>query len=534
MADTPTDVLVGAYPDIDAATSDFDALAALVEDKQITMEAAILITHAADGSVTVAQTADHRGRKGVEWGGAVGVLVGLAAPPLLAATAVGAVAGGLIGKFVDKRLETEMHDKIGENLPAGYGRDHRGVRRLAAARGRAGDAGSAREVARPDGQERPEGAQGRSRGGNGQVRPRPHGAPDPGPHVRRHDRPDDRPRRSPTGRSSPGPKAPEGAPNVLLILIDDAGFGQPDTFGGGIRTPNMTRVQKEGLTYNRFHVVALCSPTRAAMLTGRNQHRVGMGSVAEFPGPFPGYTGARPKSCTALPRILTRERVRHRRLRQVAHDAGPRAGSRRPLRPLADSLGLRPLLGLPERGCGPVRSARSARQHEHRRARGQGKRTTSRTTSPTSRSSGCTRCGRRTPEKPWFLYYSTGCAHAPHHVAKEWADKYKGVFDDGWDAYRERTFARQKELGVIPQDAELTERPDLFAGVGLARRRLEEALRPPDGGLRGLPGQRRLERRPPARRRRGDGRPRRHARRLHLGRQRRQHGGDDDRARSTR
>ena len=119
MADTPTDVLVGAYPDIDAAMKEFDALAKLVEDKKVKMEAAILITHAEDGSVTVAQTADHRGRKGVEWGGAVGVLVGLAAPPLLAATAAGAVAGGLIGKFVDKRLETEMHDKIGENLPAG-------------------------------------------------------------------------------------------------------------------------------------------------------------------------------------------------------------------------------------------------------------------------------------------------------------------------------------------------------------------------------------------------------------------------------
>ena len=93
----------------------------------------------------------------------------------------------------------------------------------------------------------------------------------------------------------PGPKAPEDAPNVLLILIDDAGFGQPDTFGGPIATPNLTRVGQMGLYYNRFHVVALCSPTRAAMLTGRNQHRVGMGSVAEFPGPFPGYTGAVPQ-----------------------------------------------------------------------------------------------------------------------------------------------------------------------------------------------------------------------------------------------
>ena len=95
--------------------------------------------------------------------------------------------------------------------------------------------------------------------------------------------------------------APEGAPNVLIMLIDDAGFGGPSTFGGAIKTPNLTRVQQMGLTYNRFHVTAVCSPTRAAMLTGRNNHRVGFGSIAEYPGPFPGYTAAVPKSCAALP-----------------------------------------------------------------------------------------------------------------------------------------------------------------------------------------------------------------------------------------
>ena len=91
---------------------------------------------------------------------------------------------------------------------------------------------------------------------------------------------------------------------MLIILVDDAGFGGPETFGGEIRTPTLTRVQQMGLTYNRFHVTAVCSPTRAALLTGRNHHRVGMGGIAEFPGPFPGYTGTRPRSCTALPRIL--------------------------------------------------------------------------------------------------------------------------------------------------------------------------------------------------------------------------------------
>ena len=101
-----------------------------------------------------------------------------------------------------------------------------------------------------------------------------------------------------------GPQAPDDAPNVLIVLIDDAGFGGPNTFGGSIETPNLTRVQNMGLTFNRFHVTAVCSPTRAAMLTGRNHHRVGMGTIAEMPAPYPGYTGMRPRTCTPLPRIL--------------------------------------------------------------------------------------------------------------------------------------------------------------------------------------------------------------------------------------
>ena len=459
MADTPTDVLVCAYPDIEAATKDFDALAALVEGKKVEMEAAILITHAQDGTVTVAQTADHRGRKGVEWGGAVGVLVGLAAPPLLAATAVGAVAGGLIGKFVDKRLETEMHDKIGENLPlgtAGIITAFDDSQRLAVEQ--ALPDALAKSIVQTD-------KKGMKALKDGLAEAMGKFVPDrtvlPIP---------DRAFGGTAGRTLDtsvadwtivaGPKAPEEAPNVLLILIDDAGFGQPDTFGGGIRTPNMTRIQKEGLTYNRFHVVALCSPTRAATLTGRNQHRVGMGSVAEFPGPFPGYTGARPRTCTALPRILRENGYVtggfgkwHMTPDREQGAAGPfdhwplgwgfdhywgflsgAAGQYDPLVSLDNTN-----IGVPEGKdyYFPDDLTDKAVEWLHAvRAQDAG--------------------------KPWFLYYSTGCAHAPHHVAKEWADKYKGAFDDGWDAYRERTFARQKELGVIPQDAELTPRPDLF------------------------------------------------------------------------
>ena len=152
----------------------------------------------------------------------------------------------------------------------------------------------------------------------------------------------------------PGPKAPDGAPNVLICLIDDAGFGQPDTFGGPIRTPSMTRVQRMGLTYDRFHVTAVCSPTRAALLTGRNQHRMGFGSIAEYPGPFPGYTTAKPKTCAGLPQILRENGYVTGGVWQVASDPGHVQGAAGPFDHWPQSWGACPLVGVPERGAGPV------------------------------------------------------------------------------------------------------------------------------------------------------------------------------------
>ena len=261
----------------------------------------------------------------------------------------------------------------------------------------------------------------------------------------------------------PGPKAPESAPNVLLVLIDDAGYGSPETFGGPVRTPALTRVQQMGLAYNRFHVTAVCSPTRAALLTGRNQHRVGFGSIAEYPGPFPGYTASKPRSCTAVPRILKENGYVtggfgkwHLTPNNIQGAAGPfdlwpkswgfdhwwgflsgAAGQYDPIITQDDWV-----LGVPEgtddKGYYFPDDITDKSIEWLHRVRAQD------------------------ADKPWFLFYSTGCAHAPHHVAPEWADRYKGVFDDGWDKLRERTFQRQKELGIIPPDAELTERPDAF------------------------------------------------------------------------
>ncbi|MGL6280041.1 MAG: sulfatase-like hydrolase/transferase, partial [Gaiella sp.] len=261
----------------------------------------------------------------------------------------------------------------------------------------------------------------------------------------------------------PGPKAPEGAPNVLLCIIDDAGFGAPDTFGGPVRTPAFTRVGELGAQYNAFHVTAVCSPTRAALLTGRNQHRVGFGSIAEYPGPFPGYTAQKPKSCAALPRILRENGYVtggfgkwHLTPNNVQGAAGPfdlwpkswgfdhwwgflsgAAGQYDPIVTMDDWVE-----GVPEAEDGgeyyfPDDITDKAVDWV-KRVRAQD------------------------ATKPWFMFYSTGCAHAPHHVATEWSDRYKGQFDDGWDALRERTLARQKELGIVPADTELTDRPDAF------------------------------------------------------------------------
>jgi arylsulfatase A-like enzyme/uncharacterized membrane protein len=462
MAETPTDVLVAGYQDVETAAKDFDGLAQLVEDKKVEIEGAILVTHSKDGTVNVQQTADHRGRKGLEWGGGVGLVVGLAAPPLLATTAAGAVAGGLIGKFVDHRVENTIHDKIGENLPPGTA----GIiavfddgQRLAVEQALAGS--PAKSVVQTDkkGTAALKSSLGEAMGKFVQDRtvlPIP-----------------DRAFGGTAGKTLDesvedwmliaGPKAPEGAPNVLLILIDDAGFGQPDTFGGPIATPNMTRVGKSGLVYNRFHVVALCSPTRAATLTGRNQHRVGMGSVAEFPGPFPGYTGAVPRTCTPFSRVLRENgyvtggfgkwHLTPDREQGAAGSFGhwPQAwgfdhfwgflsGAAGQWDPLVSMDNTN--IGVPEGTDGkpyyfPDDLTDKAVEWLHA-------------------------VRAQDAQKPWFLYYSTGCAHAPHHVAKEWADKYKGKFDQGWDVYREETFERQKKLGVIPQNAVLTERPDIF------------------------------------------------------------------------
>ena len=206
--------------------------------------------------------------------------------------------------------------------------------------------------------------------------------------------------------------------------------------------------------------------------------------VGEFAGPFPGYTAMLPEGLRAVREDAAGERLLDRGVRQVAPDAGQPAGSGRPVRPLAERARLRLLLGLPRRRGRPVRPGDHREQHERSACRRR-RTSTSPTRWPTRRSSGCTACAPRTPSKPWFAYFSTGCQpRAAPRRRPSGRDKYKGEFDQGWDELREETFARQKQLGVDPgrRGADAADRRD--AGLGLADETQQAPLRAPDGGLR--------------------------------------------------
>jgi arylsulfatase len=460
MAETPTDVLVAGYQDIDEATRDFEALVALVKAKRLSIEGVILVTHAQDGSVSVRQTGDDLGRTGAGWGGGVGLAVGLFAPPLLASVAVGAAAGGVIGKFASHRVEHEIRDKIGENLPPGSA----GIiavfddeQRLAVGQALAG--AQLRSVVQSD-KQGVRALKDSLAEAMGKFNPDRTVLPIPDPNFA-----------GTVGRTLDAsvadwtinmtPSPPRGAPNVLLVLIDDAGFGNPSTFGGPVATPAMTRVGGQGLTYNGFHVTALCSPTRAALLTGRNHHTVGFGSIGELPGPFPGYSASVPRNCAPFVRTLQANGYStagfgkwHLTPDHLQGGAGPfdrwpnawgfdhfwgilggEAGQYDPLITQDNTT-----LGVP--------TATDTRQYYW----------PDDLTDQTVRWLHQVRA--QDSEKPWFVYYSTGCSHAPHQVAVEWSEKYRGKFDQGWDVLREQTFERQKALGVIPPDTVLTPRPD--------------------------------------------------------------------------
>ncbi len=247
-----------------------------------------------------------------------------------------------------------------------------------------------------------------------------------------------------------------GAPNVLIILLDDVGFGQASTFGGEMNTPTLTRLASQGISYNTFHTTAICSPTRAALLTGRNHQRVGNGTIAERAVDWDGYTGVIPKTSATMAEVLRHYGYRTAAFGKWHNTPADQTTAMGPFDRWPTGHGFDYFYGF---------LAGETSQWEPRLVEN----TTAvepphdekyhLTEDMAARGIDWLRKHRSfAPDKPFFMYWAPGAAHGPHQVGKEWSDKYKGKFDDGWDAYRERVFARQKQLGWIPADTKLTPR----------------------------------------------------------------------------
>jgi arylsulfatase len=252
-------------------------------------------------------------------------------------------------------------------------------------------------------------------------------------------------------------RPPEQAPNVLLILLDDVGFGASSAFGGPVHTPTAERLAAGGLKYSRFHTTSLCAPTRAALLSGRNHHSVGMGHITETATASPGYSSVRPNSATPLAEILRQNGYNTAQFGKCHEVPVWESGPTGPFDHWPTNSGFEKFYGFiggetnqwapalvdgttaidppddPDYHLMPDLADQAVAYVRQQKS--------------------------LTPDKPFFLYFSPGATHTPHHVPKDWIPRYRGQFDQGWDAVREATFQRQKELGVIPADARLTARP---------------------------------------------------------------------------
>ncbi len=255
-------------------------------------------------------------------------------------------------------------------------------------------------------------------------------------------------------------RPPRGAPNVLIVLLDDVGFGASSAFGGPCATPVAERLAANGLSYSRFHTTALCSPSRQALLTGRNHHSVGMGGITEIATSAPGYSSVRPKATAPLPETLRLNGYSTAQFGKCHEVPTWHTSPMGPFDMWPTGSGFDHFYGFiggeanqwfPTlyEGTTPVEPDRTPDQGYHL------------TEDLTNKAIGWVRQQRSLmTDKPFFMYFAPGATHAPHHVAPEWSDKYKGRFDAGWDALREETFERQKASGVIPPNAELTPRQD--------------------------------------------------------------------------
>jgi arylsulfatase len=252
-------------------------------------------------------------------------------------------------------------------------------------------------------------------------------------------------------------KAPAEAPNVLLVLIDDFGFGQSSAFGGPIHMPTIDGLAANGLRFNQFHTTALCSPTRTALLSGRNHHVNNMGGITEVATAFPGNTGKKPGSVAPLAEILRLNGYstaqfgkNHETAAWEISVSGPTSGwpTRSGFDKFYGFMGgeINQWAPLIYDGTTAVELPHDPSYHLM--------------TDMTNQAIKWVQAQKSlTPARPFFMYFAPGATHAPHHVPKEWVAKYKGKFDQGWDKLREETLARQKALGVVPQNTPLAPKP---------------------------------------------------------------------------
>jgi arylsulfatase len=254
-----------------------------------------------------------------------------------------------------------------------------------------------------------------------------------------------------------GARPPKGAPNIVFILIDDAGYGQFGTFGGQVATPALDRVAADGLRYTRFHTTALCSPTRAALLTGRNHHVAGTGVITEAATGYDGYTGIIPKRTGTIAEVLRQHGYATAWFGKNHNTPDWETSQVGPFDRWPNGLGFDYFYGFMG---GDMDQWQPTLYENHQLVPRSADPNYILTTDLVDKAIAWLRRTRSIDaDKAFFLYMSTGATHAPHHVHPEFAARFKGQFDAGWDVYREQTFERQKKLGVVPPNAQLTQRP---------------------------------------------------------------------------
>ena len=256
------------------------------------------------------------------------------------------------------------------------------------------------------------------------------------------------------------PSAPAGAPNVVIILLDDVGFGQVSTFGGPVPTPNLDKLAQQGLRYNRFHTTAICGPSRAALITGRNHHNASSGFLAEWATGFPSYNNMMPRSTATIGSILKYNGYNTSWFGKNHNTPDWESSVAGPFDRWPTGMGFDHFYGFIGgethqyypvifENTSPVEPSKSPEQGYHFM------------TDMTDKAINWLRYSKSvSPQKPVLLYFAPGAAHAPHHAPKDWRDKFKGQFDAGWDKVREETYERQLKMGIIPAGTKLTPRPD--------------------------------------------------------------------------